>query len=283
MNQWWILMLLAPVALVLGTSAQTQKSVTGQWNGSWINSKGTKGTSTFNLTEAPDGTITGYEDGATDNQRFHRIIEDGRRNGNYLAWNYSNQSNGCRDFAVAIKLSDDGNEFSGKYMVADQCAKPATYTGQFLNYTSSNTAGPTKKASGASCFANDPGAGSTDRAAHARWAETRNASQLAENLKAKLHEIYGCAAMNDQQLARLFGEISVTVARYVPDATCFGGDSGAIGTDADTHRRWAIQAGRQKSLENLNSKVARVFGCLKRSQHSQYFADVSLAIAETAK
>jgi hypothetical protein len=134
MKKLWILILLASLSLVISTSAQTKKSVTGHWHGSWVNSKGGKGTSTINLTEGADGTITGTEDGVTGTTHFHRIIEDGRRTGDYLAWNYSNQNDGCRDYAVALKLSADGNTLSGRYTVADQCAKPSAFTGQHLNY-----------------------------------------------------------------------------------------------------------------------------------------------------
>lgn len=134
-----------------------------------------------------------------------------------------------------------------------------------------------------SCFANDPGAVVTAREAHMRWAQGRDAKELAANLQTKFEELYACPAMSDEQLAKVFGDISVIVATYVPDAACFGGDVGVASTDAAAHQRWARQAGRGRSRENLKRKAANVFDCLERSRHYQYFAYVSIAIAQATK
>jgi hypothetical protein len=130
------------------------------------------------------------------------------------------------------------------------------------------------------CFASDAGAGNTDRNAQARWAEGRDSQQLAANLEAKLDMLSACRAMSDAQLANVFGEISVTVAKYASNASCFNGDAGIVATDAAAHRNWALQTGRLKSFENLEWKVSRAFRCVARPNQAAYFADVSVAIAK---
>jgi hypothetical protein len=99
--------------------------LTGRWSGSYVNSKRERGTSTIKLTEGPYGAITGDEGGW--------IIENGRRRGNVITWEYRNQNNGCRDYQVTLQLSADGNGFNGSYTVNDRCAH-LTYTGQYVNY-----------------------------------------------------------------------------------------------------------------------------------------------------
>jgi hypothetical protein len=99
-------------------------AVAGRWSGSWTNSKGESGKSTINLRD-DGGVIKGDEDGWA--------IEDGRRVGNVLTWQYRNQNNGCRNYNVRWEISVDGRTANGTYSVTDRCTGQ-TYTGNYLNY-----------------------------------------------------------------------------------------------------------------------------------------------------
>ena len=100
-------------------------SSSGRWTGDWDNSRGGTGTSTINIVEDTNGIITGDEDGWT--------IENGRRSGNILTWEYRNQNTGCRDYTVRLELSADGSLINGTYRVADRCEN-LVYTGNYINY-----------------------------------------------------------------------------------------------------------------------------------------------------
>ena len=100
------------------------QSVAGRWSGSWTNSKGEAGESTININEQT-GRITGDEDGW--------VIENARRSGNVLTWEYRNQNNGCRNYAVRWEISPDGRSATGSYTVKDRC-EGQTYTGTYSNY-----------------------------------------------------------------------------------------------------------------------------------------------------
>lgn len=100
-------------------------SASGRWSGSWDNSRGGEGSSTINIIEDTNGVITGDEEGWT--------IENGRRSGNILTWEYRNQNNGCRDYTVRLELSADGSLINGSYRVTDRCEN-LVYTGNYFNY-----------------------------------------------------------------------------------------------------------------------------------------------------
>jgi hypothetical protein len=129
------------------------------------------------------------------------------------------------------------------------------------------------------CFAADPGAGLTDRNAHYSWAQRQGGHQLRSNLAFKLNLLARCRAISDAQLASAFATISVIIARYVPNASCFNGDQGATSTDWSAHKNWAASIGRQQSVSNLQWKTAAAFRCLDRSGQTGYFSDVSVVIA----
>jgi len=100
-------------------------SASGRWSGSWDNSQGSTGSSTINIFEEANGVITGDEDGWA--------IENGRRSGNILIWEYRNQNNGCRDYKIRLEISADGSLINGEYRVTDRCEN-LTYTGRYINY-----------------------------------------------------------------------------------------------------------------------------------------------------
>ncbi len=101
-------------------------SATGRWSGSWVNTRGATGDSTIRIVEEAGGVIKGDENGW--------ILQNGRRVGNVLSWEYRNQENGCRDYKVRLEISPDGQTASGDYQVTDRCEKQ-TYAGTYSNYT----------------------------------------------------------------------------------------------------------------------------------------------------
>src|SRR5262249_6224696 len=108
------------------TTAASAISIAGRWSGSWKNAKAEAGESTINLVEEPDGKIRGDEDGWT--------IENGRRAGNILTWEYRNQDGGCCNYKVSMRLSGDGRLLTGTYEVTDRC-KRQVYSGNYAGYT----------------------------------------------------------------------------------------------------------------------------------------------------
>jgi len=97
-------------------------SVTGRWLGAWTNSRKEAGNSTININESADGRITGDESGWT--------IENGRRSGRMLTWEYHGKNNGCSDYKVEFEISADGSMANGTYKAYDHC-KNQTYTGTY--------------------------------------------------------------------------------------------------------------------------------------------------------
>lgn len=112
---------------VLGGNSSNGASAnaSGRWVGNYTNTKGDAGKSTITINQLADGTITGDEDGWR--------IENGRRNGNSLTWRYLRQNSGCRNYDVALQLSNDGETFTGTYQVTDSCAR-STYSGRYVSY-----------------------------------------------------------------------------------------------------------------------------------------------------
>jgi uncharacterized caspase-like protein len=98
---------------------------TGLWSGSWVNTRGLSGDSTIRIVEEAGGVIKGDENGW--------IIENGRRSGNVLSWEYRNQENGCRDYKVRLEISANGQTANGSYQVTDRCEKQI-YAGTYKSY-----------------------------------------------------------------------------------------------------------------------------------------------------
>jgi caspase domain-containing protein len=103
----------------------TLGSVTGQWSGSWENTKGEQGTSTIKIREEASSVIQGDEDGW--------VIEHGRRQGHVLTWEYTNKHNGCRDYQVRLEIAENGNVANGTYEVRDRCEN-TSYRGSYNAY-----------------------------------------------------------------------------------------------------------------------------------------------------
>lgn len=134
-------------------------------------------------------------------------------------------------------------------------------------------------ASPANCFGTDGGAASTDWQVHHDWAGKQDLERLRSALDAKLVMLFQCSSRTDEQLFDTFADISVTIARYVPDAGCFDGDAGVVTTDRLGHRNWAKERGRNGALSALQSKALAALNCLNGSKLQSYYADVSVLIA----
>src|SRR5581483_1974409 len=138
---------------------------------------------------------------------------------------------------------------------------------------------PAIKAPTAQCFTNDPNVGSIDRQVYYNWATTRDTKTLEAHLKDKIALLFDCPSMDAERLSIAFGAISVLVARYVPDANCFGGDSGVVATDQAGHKSWGLSKGAAGMRDNLQWKTVTALNCLSRAQQAAFYADVSVAVA----
>ena len=136
-----------------------------------------------------------------------------------------------------------------------------------------------------SCLAEDPGAGVKDREAHVGWAQQRDRATLTGNLNYKADLLFRCPAMTDDLLASAFADISVAIAKAVPNASCFGGDSGVVGTDWSAHKNAFSDSPnrRERLLTNLKWKMSAALNCLDRTRQTGFFADVSVLIANAPK
>jgi hypothetical protein len=130
------------------------------------------------------------------------------------------------------------------------------------------------------CFAADAGAGLTDKNAHYVWAQGQDSATLESNLKTKAAYLFRCPSMTSDRLSAAFADISVIVARYVPNAKCFGGDAGAVSSDWLGHRTWSQSKGAEATLTNLQNKISSALRCMDRPRQNSFFADVSVAIAK---
>lgn len=134
----------------------------------------------------------------------------------------------------------------------------------------------------ANCFGNDAGALSTDRAGHLGWASARDASEVAGNLAAKVDALTACAT-SDEALRAIFADLSVVIAQHAPSADCFQGDVAVLGKQRQPHLDWAASKTRQEIIDNLRWKSAATMACLDREKQNDYFADMSVAIAQAAQ
>ncbi len=131
------------------------------------------------------------------------------------------------------------------------------------------------------CFASDPGMGSTNRNDHYNWAQGHAASELQENLEAKIDILYSCPSINDNAFAAAFADYSVIIAQFAQKANCIKNDPGAMSTTRATHSNWAKTKSRLQLLENLQWKAAVVFTCLDSREQKTFFVALSVVIAQT--
>jgi Caspase domain len=253
-------------------------SVDGKWSGQWQNTKGEKGRSTVRIIEESNGVIKGEEDGWA--------IVNGARAGNVLTWEYR-AIDKCRDYRIRFQISDSGDLANGTYEARDNC-KQESYQGSYHDYKKASGATDASSSANriskspsslAACFSSDPAAGSVDRNNHYQWAQNQTLAKLKSAVQQKLDLIFHCSAVSDEQTFDLFAAISVLIARYVPDASCFNGDQGVVSADPTGHRDWARERGRNVALDNLKSKAATALGCLNGAKRASFYADVSVVAA----
>lgn len=129
------------------------------------------------------------------------------------------------------------------------------------------------------CFARDTRARAQDRQSHYDWAKAQNPATLESDLKNKIDLLFQCSSMDAEALSSTFANISVIIARYVPDANCFGGDAGVASTDWSGHKSWGLSKGVDVMRDNLQWKIALALKCMDRSKQISFYADVSVPIA----
>ena len=131
------------------------------------------------------------------------------------------------------------------------------------------------------CFASDPAMGSTNRNDHYNWAQGKDGSQLAANVKLKLNLFYNCPSADDYTLRASFANVSAIIGKSTQNISCFANDPGAKNADVLAHYDWAKTKSRQQLLENLQGKIAETFKCLSSQQQKTFFADLSVSVAQT--
>jgi hypothetical protein len=129
------------------------------------------------------------------------------------------------------------------------------------------------------CFGNDRGAASTRREDHVGYAQ-RYPTQLAANLGTKIDQLWRCPAMSKDRLDSVFADLSVVIPRYLGYAGCFRGDISVLGPTAPPHREWARQRSREQGQDNARWKTTAAVDCLKGIALVNFYADVSLVLAQ---
>jgi hypothetical protein len=97
-------------------------------------------------------------------------------------------------------------------------------------------------------------------------------------LTAAITASFRCSSVPFDRLAGHFASISIVFPLYVKDATCFGGDKGALVADWDGHKEWADRQGREDLLlVNLNRRIGQAIACLKPEEQRLFYVDVARA------
>ncbi len=142
-----------------------------------------------------------------------------------------------------------------------------------------NSNGNANVTSSTDCFAGDPRAGSTNRATHYSWGKDQTTDRLQGNLSLKLDLLFQCKSIKAETLSDRYADASVIIASYVPDANCFGGDSGVVSNNRSDHKAWGSSQGAEGMRSNLEWKISSALQCLQRPRQASLFADVSVALA----
>src|SRR5579883_1628276 len=129
------------------------------------------------------------------------------------------------------------------------------------------------------CFGADRGSSSTDWDDHYDWAHRHDAGALKNALDSKLRLLFSCRSKTDNELNDMYADLSVVVARDVPNASCFRGDSGTVSLDRSRHRKWAGEKNRNKVLEAADWKIMAGMDCLDPRQQPNFYADLSVVMA----
>ncbi|MFN7928856.1 MAG: hypothetical protein U0Y68_13080 [Blastocatellia bacterium] len=129
-----------------------------------------------------------------------------------------------------------------------------------------------------SCFSSDSGAGVVNRNDHLNYAQ-QNESRLLSNLRFKIDLLFDCPSLRKETLDCAFAEISLLIGKYV-DAGCFNGDQGAVTLNRAEHYDWSVRQSQALIREDMQRKVATAFSCLAPANRANFFADLSVAIAQ---
>lgn len=114
-----------------------------------------------------------------------------------------------------------------------------------------------------SCFADDPGMAGT-RTDHENWAQRQSSARLEADLAEKIDRLFSCPSLNDDQLSSSFADLSVVIAHWAHNYTCFGDDVGASSEDWSGHKEWARSRNRNDLVSNLQWKIRAAFKCFSR-------------------
>lgn len=192
----------------------------------------------------------------------------------------------CREYSVwrndstgknTVVLGKSANPGQGwRFVKGDLCCEEA----EALAGISGACHGTTNKT--ASCFVSDPGMGSTNREDHYTWAQGKTAYDLRTNLLRKTTFLHNCTSLSDDDFAHIFADLSVIIAKYAPDASCFDGDNGVISTDRNAHYQWARRQAREDLWDNLDWKISSALSCLDNVRQKAFFADLSVPAAQTS-
>ncbi len=145
----------------------------------------------------------------------------------------------------------------------------------------SSAGAPPKLGKTSVCFTgNHAGAAWLNPQGYLEFASQNPTATLQNQLTGRIRTLYGCRYITPDQLSSLFADISVLIAQKVRDARCFGGDSGALGTDWNSHKAWAAQRTDPRiALDNLTRKTSAALGCMNRSDQAVFFAEAAVAVA----
>jgi hypothetical protein len=260
--------------------------VSGRWVGQWTSTRNQQGTSTLNIVEEKGGVIKGDEDGVQ--------IVNGHRSGNVLSWDYANVDQ-CRDYHVTLTILADKATANYQYAAKDRCQEPHSYSGggkykiqppvgsgkSPSNSTAAATSATGKPTLPSPCFAEDSGAGLAERAGHFEWAQRQDSATLGKNLSYKAGLLFHCDGLSEDTLATAFADISMVIAKAVPNANCFSGNQAVISTDWSLHKKAFSGDAKRKErlLDRLNWKMTAAINCLDRSRQKELFADISVLLA----
>lgn len=106
---------------------------------------------------------------------------------------------------------------------------------------------------------------------------------LEAALKDAIATYFMCQSLPIEQFARTFATLSVVIAQYAPDPTCFNGNTELVSANWTDHKRWADRQGRADLLmANLRLKIGSALGCLQPDQQRLFYTDMARAFAFAA-
>lgn len=103
---------------------------------------------------------------------------------------------------------------------------------------------------------------------------------LEAALKNAVTLYFTCQSLPIERFARAFATLSVVIAQYAPDVSCFKGDAGAASRQWSFQKAWADGQGRGDLLMvSLRLKIGYALACLPDDQQRLFFTDFARAFA----